>query len=68
MFPVFPSTAPAASDASGLNNTPTEDVPALVIVPAFVTPWLVEPSEYIPVDLLPIVIVPVFVRILSPTP
>ena len=39
-----------------------------MIVPAFVTPWVVEPSEYIPVELLPIVIVPVFVRILSATP
>ena len=68
MFPVFPRTAPAASEASGLNSTPTEDVPELVIFPAFVTPWVVEPSEYIAVELLPIVIVPVFVSILSATP
>ena len=65
---MFPKVVPAASVASGLNNTPTEDVPVLVIVPAFVTPWVVEPSEYIPVELLPIVIVPAYVRILSAVP
>ena len=68
IVPVFSNTAPGASAASGLNSTPTEDVPVLVIVPAFVTPWDVDPSEYIPVELLPIVIVPVFVRILSAVP
>ena len=62
------TTAPGANVAAGLYKIPTEDVPALDIVPLFVTPNVVEFSEYIPVELLPTVITPVLVICESLTP